>query len=120
MSYNINLSLIQGIINERISHNPYLSLERGSGTYVDAYVDEVSVTSYMSGDKVYRIITVIATPLNIASTATDKGIEIILEEKDFIDTTVTNIKEIAFDLLTTRGSIQLVNNLYGSNQYEEI
>lgn len=117
MSYNINLRLVKDIINNRADHNPYLTLEQNTGSYVDASIDEVKFTSFMSENKLYEVISITITPLNIATTS---KIEIMLMQKDFKDVTISNVKDLAFELMTVRGSIELVNELYGSGQYEKI
>lgn len=117
MSYNINLRLVKDIINNRADNNPYLTLEQSTGSYVDASIDEVKFTSFMSENKLYEVISITITPLNIATTS---KIEIMLMQKDFKDVTISNVKDLAFELMTVRGSIELVNELYRSDQYEKI
>lgn len=117
MSYNINLRLVKDIINNRADHNPYLTLEQSTGSYVDASIDDVKFTSFMSENKLYEVISITITPLNIATTS---KIEIMLMQKDFNDVPISNVKDLAFELMTVRGSIELVNELYGSGQYEKI
>ncbi|BDA81615.1 hypothetical protein [Staphylococcus phage vB_SsapH-Golestan-100] len=117
MSYNINLRLIKDIINNRADHNPYLTLEQSTGSYVDASIDEVKFTSFMSENKLHEVLSITITPLNIATTS---KIEIMLMQKDFKDVTISNVKDLAFELMTVRGSIELVNELYRSDQYEKI
>lgn len=117
MSYNINLRLVKDIINSRVDHNPYLTLEQSTGNYVDASIDEVKVTSFMSENNLYEAIAITITPLNIAIAS---KVEIMLMQKDFKDVTISNVKDEAFELMTVRGSIELVNELYRSDQYEKI